>query len=216
MSACTPSSYLGRGPAGVRWRGEGVVLWLWHPTGPGRGLGREGEVVAGRLAAPAPAVLLGSCQQELVYVLHAPHTRLQLLGSLLRALLLLLDQPDLVVDGVELFLQHTGQGLGVRLPPRTQQIGHNALAVIGVAVDAAVVAPAGVGVLGVVGVDLLLHAQAHAAPEAGRRAPGQRAEAGGGVRHGREGGVQVRQGGRQIPGEEPSVRAGGSGQGWVG
>ena len=82
-----------------------------------------------------------------MHVLDTAHSALKLLGALLRGLLLLLDQSDLVVDRVKLLLQHAGQGLGICLPARTQQVGHHTLAVVRVPVDAAVVVPASVCVL---------------------------------------------------------------------
>ncbi len=49
------------------------------------------------------------------------YSGLQLLRSLFGRLLLLLNEPDLVVDGVQLFLDHQRQRLGVGLPGRTEQ-----------------------------------------------------------------------------------------------
>ena len=80
-------------------------------------------------------------QQE-VHVLHAAHPRLQLLRPLLRALFLLLYEPDLVVDGVQLLLEHAGQRLGVRLASWGQQVSEDGLAVISVSVHSNIVAPA--------------------------------------------------------------------------
>ena len=80
-------------------------------------------------------------------ILHAANSALKLFCSLLSGVLLLLDQPDLVVDRVQLLLQHAGQGLCIGLPAGTEQVGHHAFAVVRVPVDAAVVVPASVCVL---------------------------------------------------------------------
>ena len=80
--------------------------------------------------------------QQQVHVLNTSHPGLQLLRPLLGALLLLLDQPDLVVDGVQLLLQHAGQGLGVRLTPGREEVGQDGLTVISVSVHPDVIVPA--------------------------------------------------------------------------
>ena len=109
-----------------------------------------------------------------MHVLDAAHPALELLGALLRGLLLLLDQSNLVVDRVKLLLQHAGQGLGVGLAPGGEEVGHHALAVVRVGLHAHVIAP----VVGVeVVVALVAQALVHIPPEAGRRASGKAAEA---------------------------------------
>lgn len=45
-----------------------------------------------------------------------------------------LDEPDLVVDGVELLLEHEGQRLGVRVPGRADDVGRAAEQALVVAV----------------------------------------------------------------------------------
>ena len=109
-----------------------------------------------------------------MHVLNAANPALELLGALLRGLLLLLDQSNLVVDGVQLLLQHAGQGLGVSLAAGGEQVGHHALAVVRVGLHAHVVAP----VVGVeVVVALVAQTLVHIPPKAGRRASGKAAEA---------------------------------------
>ena len=50
-----------------------------------------------------------------IHVFDASDARFEFLGALLRRHFLLLDEPDLVVDGVQLLLEHAGQRLGVRV-----------------------------------------------------------------------------------------------------
>ena len=77
-----------------------------------------------------------------------PNRRKRTIICLPRPLTTDLYEPDLVVDGVQLLLQHAGQGLGVRLAAGGEQLRQHGLAVVrGVRLHArAVVAPAGVGV----------------------------------------------------------------------
>ena len=109
------------------------------------------RVLLAGTATSSSSLLLLLLEEQLVNVLHAANSALKLFCSLLSGMLLLLDQPDLVVDRVQLLLQHAGQGLGIRLPARTQQVGHHTLAVVRVPVDAAVIVPASVCVLHAVG-----------------------------------------------------------------
>ena len=91
---------------GVTWSGPRVLL-------------------AGTSSSSSSSLLLLLLEEQLVNVLHAANSALKLFCSLLSGVLLLLDQPDLVVNGVELLLQHAGQGLGVSLTTGRQQISQH-------------------------------------------------------------------------------------------
>ena len=112
-----------------------------------------------------------------MHVLNTAHPALKLLGALLRGLLLLLDQSDLVVDRVELLLQHAGQGLSVSLAAGGEQVRHHALAVVRVGLHPDVVAPVvGVQVVVVAGGVGAPQALVHVPPQTGRGASGQTAQ----------------------------------------
>ena len=112
-----------------------------------------------------------------MHVLDTAHSTLKLLGALLRGLLLLLDQSDLVVDRVKLLLQHAGQGLGVSLTPGGEQVCHHALAVVRVSLHAHIVAPVvRVQMVVMPGAGAAAQTLVHVPPETGRGAPGQTAQ----------------------------------------
>ena len=96
---------------GLRGHGEVVRCGAWGPAGAGgHGALAQQHRVSHTILNLNTTTTTHLAQQQ-VHVLNTSHPGLQLLGPLLSRLLLLLDQPDLIVDGVKLLLEHASQGL---------------------------------------------------------------------------------------------------------